>query len=325
MAAPQSREDLKQYALRNLGAPVLEINVDDDQLEDRIDEAMAMWNLYHWDGIEKVYMKHKLTGSGFKLTTPVANQWIKGTAITGQTSGATALINDPFDASTIQVGDIQNPVLGDTSIFLPGEVITGGGLSATLASTSDYFIPGDFYTHSIPVGPLVYGVTQILPLAGTSNSKNMFDIQYQLRLNDLYDLTATSIIYYKTVMNHLDLLDFTLNGKIQFRFNRMQQKIYLDMNWEQNVNIGDWIVVECYAIIDPEVYTSVWNDGWLKLYVTALFKRQWATNLKKFSGLQLPGGVTLDGDKLYAEAIQEIKDLEDDLRNKSAPLEFIMG
>jgi hypothetical protein len=325
MAALASREDLKQYALRNLGAPVLEINVDDDQLEDRIDEALAMYSLYHWDGIEKIWMKHKLTGSGLKLTTPVASQWIKGTVITGETSGATALINDPFDASTIQVGDIQNPKLADTSIFLPGETITGAGLSAVLESTSDYFIPGDFYTKSIPVSPLVYGVTQILPLAGTSSSKNMFDIQYQLRLNDLYDLTATSIIYYKTVMNHLDLLDFTLNGKIQFRFNRMQQQIWLDMNWEQNVNIGDWIVAECYAILDPNVWTAMWNDGWLKLYTTALFKRQWATNLKKFSGLQLPGGVTLDGDKLYAEAIQEIKDLEDDLRNKSAPLEFIMG
>ena len=126
-------------------------------------------------------------------------------------------------------------------------------------------------------------------------------------------------------MNHLDLLDFTLNGKIQFRFNRMQQKIYLDMNWSQNVNIGDWIVAECYAIIDPDVYTSVWNDQWLKSYVTALFKRQWAINIKKFSGLQLPGGVTLDGDKLYVEATKEIEDLEDELRTKSAPLDFFLG
>jgi hypothetical protein len=325
MAAPASREELKQYALRNLGAPVLEINVDDDQLEDRIDEAMNMWNQYHWDGIEKIYMKHKLTGSQLKITTPTATDFKPKTILTGQTSGAQAIIDSVQGADVLILGDIQNPSHKDTSGFIQGETITNGTTSAIVYSGLDWFIPGDFETKSIPVSDQIYGVNQILSLAGTSSSKNMFDIQYQLRLNDLYDLTSTSIIYYKTVMNHLDLLDFTLNGKIQFRFNRMQKKIYLDMNWAQNVNIGDWIVAECYAIIDPQVYTSVWNDQWLKAYVTALFKRQWATNLKKFSGLQLPGGVTLDGDKLYAEAVQEIKDLQDDLQNKSAPLQFMMG
>jgi hypothetical protein len=325
MAAPASREELKQYALRNLGAPVLEINVDDDQLEDRIDEAMSMWNQYHWDGIEKIYMKHKLTGSLLKITTPVANSFGKNVILRGLTSGAQAIVHSAKDDNTLELGNISNPVKFDTSGFVEGEIVTDGTTSATVQTGTDWFTAGDFETKSIPVGDAVYGVTQILPLAGTSSSKNMFDIQYQLRLNDLYDLTSTSIIYYKTVMNHLDLLDFTLNGKIQFRFNRMQKKVYLDVNWAQNFNIGDWIIAECYAIIDPQVYTAVWNEQWLKAYVTALFKRQWATNLKKFSGLQLPGGVTLDGDKLYAEASQEIKDLEDDLRNKSAPLEFMMG
>jgi hypothetical protein len=126
-------------------------------------------------------------------------------------------------------------------------------------------------------------------------------------------------------MSHLALLDLELNGHPQFRFNRRNSKLYLDMNWDSDVALGDFIVVECYRALDPAESTKVWDESWLKHYKTALFKKQWATNIKKFSGIQLPGGVTLDGDKLYDEAVGEIKDLEDSLQNKSAPLEFFLG
>jgi hypothetical protein len=153
----------------------------------------------------------------------------------------------------------------------------------------------------------------------------MFDIQYQLRLHDLYDLTSTSIVYYKTVMAHISLLDMELNGQQGFRFNRLQGRLHLEIDWQSEVKVGSWIVFECYRVLDPTEFSKVWNEMWLKHYTTALFKKQWAVNIKKFSGIQLPGGVTLDGDKLYDEATGEIKDLEDELMNKAAPLEFFMG
>jgi hypothetical protein len=126
-------------------------------------------------------------------------------------------------------------------------------------------------------------------------------------------------------MGHLSMLDLELNGHTLYRFNRLQGRLYLDINWETDIPLGDHIVVEAYRALNPADFTKVWNEAWLKHYVTALFKKQWATNLKKFSGIQLPGGVTLDGDKLYDEANTEIKDLEDELQNKSAPLEFFLG
>lgn len=242
-----TRQGLKEYCLRELGAPVLEINVDDDQLEDRIDEAIEYWREYHYDGIEKMYMKHLVTEQ-----------------------------------------DVTN--------------------------------------RYIPVNDLIYGITRVFPIvSNTTSSKSIFDLQYQLRLNDLYDLTSTSIVYYKTVMGHLALLDNVLNGSVMYRFNRIQNRLHIDMDWGMEVKAGQFILVEAYRVLDPNEFGKVYNNTWLKNYTAALFKRQWGTNLKKFQGLQLPGGVSIDGDSMYKEAIEEISNLKDDLRNKSAPLEFFMG
>jgi hypothetical protein len=245
--AVTTRQTLIDYCLRALGEPVVEINVDDQQVEDRIDEAIEYFRQYHYDGIEKVYLKYQVT------TDDVASK-------------------------------------------------------------------------SIPLNDLIYGVTRVFPVAaGTSTSKSIFDLQYQLRLNDLYDLTSTSIIYYSMVMSHLALLDQTLNGHPLYRFNRLTNRLYIDDNWIENIPVGTYVLVECYRALDPTAAPKLYNESWLKHYATALIKKQWATNLKKFQGLQLPGGVSIDGDKLYAEAQDEIKDLENDLMNKSAPLEFMMG
>ena len=247
MAAVISREGLKEYCLRELGAPVLEINVDEDQLEDRIDEAVEYFRIYHHEGTEKIYLKHQVT---------------------------------------------QNDI------------------------TNQY----------VPIPDLVYGVTRVLPIvAATSSSNSIFDLQYQLRLNDLYDLTSTSVIYYETVMNHLALLDLVLNGHPLYRFNRLQNRLHLDINWREDITVGQFILVEAYRALDPTTFTRMWGEPWLKHYTTALFKKQWGTNLKKFQGLQLPGGVTVDGDSIYKEGKEEQDSLEQDLLNKSAPLEFFMG
>lgn len=323
MAIPASREDLKEYCLRDLGAPVLEINVDDDQLEDRIDQALDIFRLYHYDGIEKIYLKHQVTASDLVIVEPIAKTLV-GT-IKGSTSKAVTHIPPKEHIAT---DDYILKVCRTIGTFQAGETITDSeGNTATVAA-SDFFTAGDTDNGWIPIPDLVYGVSRVLPLyQGTSSSKNIFDLQYQLRLNDLYDLSSTSLIYYTTVMQHLSTLDLLLNGKPIYRFNRLQNKLSIDVDWKNDnkIQVGDFLVIEAYRALDPSEFTKVWNEPWLKKYVTALFKRQWGTNLKKFSGLQLPGGVTLDGNKLYQEAVDEIKVLEDEIQNKSAPLDFFMG
>jgi hypothetical protein len=318
--AVSTRTGLKEYALRALGAPVLEINVDEDQLEDRIDEAIDYWRLYHYEGIEQIYMKQQIRASELYVTADGTTFDIAEMVI-GLTSGATAEVcRETTRVST----DTMILVKNVQGVFVPGETITGGqGHTATLADPAYQLNEYDNRYCEIP--DYVWGVTKILSAGQASSSKNIFDLQYQLRLNDLYDLTSTSLIYYKTVMSHLAMLDLELNGHQRFRFNRLNDRLYLDANWPTDFILGDYIIVEAYRAMDPTTWSKVYNEPWLKHYVTALFKKQWATNLKKFSGLQLPGGVTLDGDKLYAEATEEIKDLEEELQNKSAPLDFFLG
>jgi len=317
--AVSTRDGLKQYALRALGAPVLEINVDDDQVEDRIDEALDYWRLYHYEGIEQIYLKQQIRASEITLSASVAGTFVLTERITGATSGATAEVCQ--ESSRTSSGTLLL-VKNVTGTFTAGETINGSaGHTATLSSIT----LREYDNRYVEIPDYVWGVTKILSVGQASSSKNIFDLQYQLRLNDLYDLTSTSLIYYKTVMSHLALLDFELNGHQGFRFNRMSNRLYLDANWQTDFILGDYIIVQSYRAMDPTTWSKVYNEPWLKHYTTALLKKQWATNLKKFSGLQLPGGVTLDGDKLYSEATEEIKELEDELQNKSAPLDFFMG
>ncbi len=264
-------------------------------------------------------MKQKISASRLTLTTSVAANFQIAERITGQTSGATAEVCRETNQQSAGTTLLIRNVVGS---FQANETINGSaGNTATVASVT----LGEYDKKYIEVPDYVYGVTKILSIGQASSSKNMFDLQYQLRLNDLYDLTSTSIIYYKTVMGHLALLDLELNGHTMFRFNKVTNRVYLDINWESDIILGDYIIIQAYRALDPTQFSKTWDEIWLKNYVTALFKKQWATNVKKFSGIQLPGGVTLDGDKLYEEAIGEIDKLKDDLQNKSAPLDFFLG
>lgn len=316
--AVATREQLKQYALRALGSPVLEINVDDVQLEDRLDEALEYFRLYHYEGIERIYMKQQIRASEMTLTAAVADTFPLSSNLVGLTSGATALV-------VRETGRLSNGnlllVKNVKGTFISGETISNGTITATLGSIT----LREYDNKYLNIDDWVYGITRVIPFVQASSSKNLFDVQYQLRLNDLYDLASTSIVYYKTVMSHLAMLDLELNGHPTYRFNRLTNRLYLDINWETDIPLGDYVVVEAYRALNPIEFTKLFNEPWLKHYVIALFKKQWATNIKKFSGIQLPGGVTLDGDKLYAEALAEIGDLERDMLTKAAPLEFFIG
>jgi hypothetical protein len=321
-----NRDQLKEHALRALGAPVLEINVDDTQLEDRLDEALDYFNLYHYEGVEQMYLKHRIQASTIDVLAGSATVIPSiGEHLVGATSGAMCEVVFQWNRqSTLTLWTVRN-VSGD---FVVGENLdnadplktgTWGKVGAGGVTL------GEVDLKYLTVPDWVYGVTKVLNIGQASSSKNMFDLQYQLRLNDLYDLTSTSIVYYKTVMNHLAMLDLELNGHPLYRFNRMQNRLNLDVNWNTDVLIGDHILIQGYRGLDPSEFTRIYNEPWLRLYVAALFKKQWGTNLKKFTGIALPGGVTLDGDKIYLEAIKEIEELEEELRTKSAPLDFFLG
>ncbi len=317
-----SREQLKQYALRALGSPVLEINVDDTQLEDRLDEALDYFVLYHYEGVEQMYLKAKINASELSVNSGVGLSFKIAQRIKNGTGGIAEVCQESGRQSTADLVLVKN-VSGD---WASGQTIYDATTNETLGVVGATGLKlGEYDKRYIEVPDYVWGVTKVLNIGQASSSKNIFDLQYQLRLNDLYDLTATSIVYYKTTMSHLAMLDLELNGHPLYRFNRLQNKLNLDVNWQTDVILGDYILVQGYRALDPATFTKVWGEPWLKHYVTALFKKQWAVNIKKFSGIQLPGGVTLDGDKLYAEATKEIAELEDDLRTKSAPLDFFMG
>jgi sporulation protein YlmC with PRC-barrel domain len=317
MAAPQTRREFKDYCLRRLGWPVIDINVDDDQVEDRIDDALSFWNDYHFDGTEKMFMKHRI------IQADIDRKWI----------------------------------------YCPDAVSF---------------------------------VTGVMRFDDSNSSVNMFDLRYQLRLHDLYDFTSVSYVSYEITMQHIQTLNLLFSGTPQFRFNRKQNKVFLDIDWSRDVNVGDYVVIECYRKLQPssssltgtvnlvagstvvlgtntifdqellegdfltfgsetiqvdkilsptqitlsnpptntssnvtmilEGLTDIWDDRWLKGYATAKIKYQWGSNMKKFGGIQLPGGVVLNGKELYDEAVEEIGKLEEQLYNASSmPSEIFIG
>ena len=258
MATPSSREQLKQYALRALGKPVIDINVDDDQLEDRLDEAYQYYAQYHYDGIRRTYLKYQYTQAD-------------KTRMTANTSAETATKN------------------GVSSSFVEGQ-------------------------NFLVVPESVISVINIFPFSDKGNL-NLFDVRYQLRLNDLYDFSSTSIINYDIVLRHLDFLDHVLVGEKPMRFNQHDNRLYIDMDWENDLDVGEYLVIEAYRKLDPTEYTDIFNDIYLKRYVTALFKKQWGANLSKFNGVTMLGGVQLNGQQIYTEALADIEKLEQEIRS----------
>ena len=257
MATPATRSNLKEYALRALGKPVIEINADDDQLEDRIDEALQYFAQYHYDGIRRTYLKYLYTQAD------------------------------------------KDRITGNSS-----ESATKNSVTTTWSEGNNYIV----------VPESVFSVINIFPFSDKGNL-NLFDVRYQLRLNDLYDFSSTSIINYDVVLRHLDFLDHVLVGEKPLRFNQHDNRLYIDMDWSNDLQVGEYLVIEAYRKLDPTVYTDVYNDIYLKRYVTALFKKQWGANLSKFNGVTMLGGVSLNGQQIFSEALQDIEKLEQEIRS----------
>jgi len=250
MATPSTRQGLIDYCLRSLGDPVIEINIDPDQMEDRVDEALQYYQEFHSDATLKTYMKHLVTAAD------VTNEYI------------------------------------------------------TLASDITY-------------------VSKLFPIRGGSITKDFFDIKYQLHLNDIANLQTYmgDLAYYEQMQQYLSLIDMKLNGTPQVQFSRRENRLYVFGDFaDKDIEAGDYLVAEVYKILDPDVNTSIYNDRWMKEYTTAIFKRQWGQNLIKFEGMQLPGGVTLNGRQIYDDAQLDIDRLREAIRSEhEMPADFFVG
>lgn len=278
MARPSTRQQLIQYCLRNLGHPVIEINVDEEQLEDRVDEALQFFAEYHFDGVEKVYLKYQ-----------------------------------------VQQQDINNGYISLTS-----NNTFNAGTGASGQSESSMPVTETGQTGSVNIDDLIASVLQVFHFS--TGTINMFDVRYQYALNDLYTFGTIELIHYSVTQQYLSLLRQMLSPEKSVRFSRKNNKLYIDMKWQRDTKVGDWIVIEAYRVMDPRVYPEIYNDMLLKKYLTALFKRQWGINLSKFNGIQMLGGVTFNGQKIYEEATREIEAIESTVQSKwELPPDMIVG
>ena len=246
MATPTSRATLLSYCKRQLGDGVITINISSEQEQDAIDNALQFYQDYHYDAIERTYVKHQVTA------TDKTNQYL-------------------------------------------------------------------------PVSDAITGIVNIFPFSASSTT-NLFDLRYQLRLNDLYDLVDVNLSRYGMIQSRLGDIDKTLIGSHPFDYNRHMDRIYIYMDWTNDIKVDEYLILECYRILDPETYTQIYNDRWLKRYTTSLIKRQWGENLKKYQGVVLPGGITLDGKTIYDEAVEEIRLIEEQINLKyELPVDFNVG
>ena len=263
MTQPSSREGLIDYAKRQLGFPVLEINVSDEQFQDLLDDAIQIYQERHYDGIARMYLKYKIT-------------------------------QDDIDRGQARGGD---STLGITTTTTTSTV----GLSTTfdLEENNNY----------IQMPPSVIGVNNIFKVRSDTVYDGLFNIRYQLFLNDLYAFGSIDLLQYSMVQTKLEDITFLLNPNVRYRFNIRQDRLYIDIDWAAAVNVDDYFVIDCFRVLDPDDFTKVYNDQFLKRYFTALCKRQWGQNLIKFQGVQLPGGIQLNGRQIYDDGVAELAEI----------------
>ena len=263
MAQPSSREGLIDYAKRQLGFPVLEINVADEQFQDLLDDAIQIYQERHYDGIARMYLKYKIT-------------------------------QDDIDRGQARGGD---STLGITTTTTTSTV----GLSTTfnIEENNNY----------IQMPPSVIGVNNIFKVRSDTVYDGLFNIRYQLFLNDLYQFGSIDLLQYTMVQTYLEDITHLLNPNMRYRFNIRQDRLYIDIDWGAAVNVGDYLVIDCFRILDPDDFTKVYNDQFLKRYFTALCKKQWGMNLIKFQGVQLPGGIQLNGRQIYDDGVRELDEI----------------
>jgi hypothetical protein len=271
MAQPSSRQELIDYCKRKLGAPVLEINVADEQIDDLVDDAIQYFQERHFDGVSQMFLKYQIT-------------------------------QNDIDRGRAPGGD--NPTAGIVTTTATTN-IAGSSVTFNYKENSNY----------LQVPPSIIGITKVMHFDGTNTvTNNMFSVKYQLFLNDIYYWGSTELLTYAMVKTYLEDIDFLLTTQKQIRFNQRMDRLYLDIDWG-SVRENDYLIIDCYRLLDPNDFSRVWNDSFLKPYLTSLIKRQWGQNLIKFQGVKLPGGVELNGRQIYDDAQREIDMIMEKMSN----------
>ena len=271
MAKPTTRDELKEYCLRQLGAPVLEINVADEQIDDLLDDTLQYFNERHYDGVEKTFLKYQITQDDINR---------------GRGSGS---------------GSVGVTTTGVGIVTTTGTSTNVSGLGTV---TSNFYETSNF----IQVPDSVIGIEKIFKFDTSSISGGMFSIKYQLFLNDLYFFNSVDLLTYRMTKSYLEDIDMLLTTDKQIRFNQRQNRLYLDIDWDAQ-EANNFLVIECYRALDPADYSKVFNDSFVKKYLTAAIKRQWGQNLIKFQGVKLPGGVELNGRAIYEDGQRELDEI----------------
>ncbi len=284
MAKPTTRQELVDYCLRKLGAPVLEINVDDDQIDDLVDDTIQLFNERHFDGVERMYLKYKFT-------------------------------QDDIDR-----GQAHNKTDSTNTAGIVTTTATSTNVSGLGTITSNWYETSNF----LQVPDSVIGVEKIFKFDSSTISSGMFSVKYQLFLNDLYNFNSVALLQYSMTKTYLEDIDFLLTTDKQIRFNKRQDRLYLDIDWGSET-VDTFIVLDCYRALDPTNFAGVYNDFFVKKYLTALIKRQWGQNLIKFQGVKLPGGIELNGRQLFDDAEKDLEAIESKmaLEYELPPLDLI--
>ena len=284
MAKPASKTELKQYCLRQLGAPVLEINVADEQIDDLMDDALQYFQERHFDGVERMYLKHQLT-------------------------------QDEVDR-----GQASNEADSTNTVGIVTTSATSTSISGYGTTVTNWYENSNF----LQVPDAVIGIEKVFKFDSSTISTGMFSIKYQLFLNDLYQFSSLDLLQYAMTKTYLEDIDRLLTTDKQIRFNQRQDRLYLDIDWSAE-DKDNWLVIECFRIVDPDSFTGIYNDSFLKRYLTALIKRQWGQNLMKFVGVKLPGGIELNGRQMYDDAVVELDKIQEIMSNtyEVPPLDMI--
>jgi len=271
MAQPSTRQELIDYCKRQLGYPVLEINVADEQIDDLVDDAIQFFQERHFDGVYQTFYKYKVT-------------------------------QDDIDRGRARGG---NSTVGIATTTASASITGSSTTSFSYEENSNY----------LQVPPNVIGVTKLFHFDGSNTiTNNMFSVKYQLFLNDIYYWGSTELLSYAMVKTYLEDMDFLLTTQKQIRFNKRQDRLYLDIDWA-SLNVDDYLIIDCYSTLDPNDYARVWNDSFIKPYLTALIKRQWGMNMMKFTGVKLPGGVELNGRQMYDDAQKDLETIMEKMSN----------
>ncbi len=282
MAQPSTRTELIDYCKRQLGAPVLEINVADEQLDDLTDDAIQFFQERHFDGVYQTFYKYQVT-------------------------------QDDIDRGRANGG--SNGKIGISTITADATIVGSATTQFNWEENSNF----------LQIPPNVIGVTKLFHFDGSNTlTNNMFSVKYQLFLNDVYYWGSTELLSYAMVKTYLEDLDFLLTTQKQIRFNKRQDRLYLDIDWS-TLTVDDYLIIDCYATLDPNDYAKVWNDSFIKPYLTALIKKQWGQNMMKFQGVKLPGGIELNGRQMYDDAQRDLDSIMEKMSNtyELPPLDMI--